>query len=85
MCGHVWPCVAMCGHVWPCVAMFAHAALPSVMKPGVKPPLPAASDCRNVFAMKVPMLAPPSAIAAQPASGHTTCLEPRARLAPRNL
>ena len=75
----------MCGHVWPCVAMFAHAALPSVMKPGVKPPLPAASDCRNVFAMKVPMLAPPSAIAAQPASGHTTCLEPRARLAPRNL
>ena len=28
--------------------------MPSVMKPGVKPPLPAASDWRNVFTMKVP-------------------------------
>ena len=35
--------------------------------------------------MKVPMLALLIAIAAQPASGHTTCLEARARLAPRNL
>ena len=44
------------------------------MKPGVKPPVPAASDWRKVFTMKVPMLAPPSAIAAHPASAQTTCL-----------
>ena len=59
--------------------------MPSVMKPGVKPPELEVIDWRNVLAMKVPMLAPHKAMATQPASGHSTCLAARARLAPRNL